>query len=323
MITLACSTLLGIDGPASSSTLAPAIKNIPTLETVNSCPQTTNQILKVATSPSGSMDGKPLNNEISLVTYNVFGDNITNAVFKKVSSNLKHEQADIATQHQVWNYFISLIPFDQRKIVSQYSIFTDGEGGTLAAVTQTQNDPARWALEVDIADISDIYDFTYTLVHEFGHLLTLGPSQVPPSLAVFNNPNDDNIYLQAESACPQYFPGEGCSNSDSYINAFYDQFWVKIYREWNKINLEPNEDVYNNKLDRFYAKYQDQFVTDYAVTNPEEDIAESWAFFVFGSIPDGGTVADQKILFFYEYPELVQLRARILNNLCKAFPMNR
>jgi hypothetical protein len=55
------------------------------------------------------------------------------------------------------------------------------------------------------------------------------------------------------------------------------------------------------------------------VTNPEEDIAESWSFFILSPKPAGNTIAEQKILFFYNYSELVQLRNEILNNLCTAF----
>ena len=161
---------------------------------------------------------------------------------------------------------------------------------------------------------------TFTLIHEYGHLLTLGPDQVPPSLAVFNNPEDNDIYLKELSACPDYFPGEGCANPDSYINAFYNQFWADIHEEWQQINLEEDPDLLQQGLDDFYAKYQDQFVTDYAATNPEEDMAESWSFFVLGPKPAGDTIAEQKTLFFYNYPELVELRSAILNNLCTSFP---
>ncbi len=157
-------------------------------------------------------------------------------------------------------------------------------------------------------------------MHEFGHLLTLGPGQVPPSIAVFNNPDDDDIFLDEVSACPQYFPGHGCANPDSYVNTFYDQFWTDIYDEWNEINLEEDEDVYYERLDAFYNKYQNQFVTDYAATNPEEDMAETWSFFVLGSQPDSDIIAEEKVLFFYQYPELVELREQILNNLCTSFP---
>ena len=32
------------------------------------------------------------------------------------------------------------------------------------------------------------------------------------------------------------------------------------------------------------------------------------------------TIAEEKILFFYNYPELVELRSTILSNVCSAFP---
>jgi hypothetical protein len=51
-----------------------------------------------------------------------------------------------------------------------------------------------------------------------------------------------------------------------------------------------------------------------------EDIAESWAFFVLSPKPELKSIADEKILFFYEYPELVELRTQILNNICAEFP---
>ena len=73
-------------------------------------------------------------------------------------------------------------------------------------------------------------------------------------------------------------------------------------------------------LDDFYKIYQDQFLTDYAATSPLEDIAESWAFFVLSPKPELNSIANEKILFFYEYPELVALRQEILDRLCVEFP---
>jgi hypothetical protein len=259
-------------------------------------------------------------NETILVTYTISGDEISDPIYEDVSSNLQNQQDDAATHQDIWNYFIALIPTDQRQVLAEYSVMTDGKDNLLAAVSQTEDDPALWNLEVDIADANDTYNLAYTLVHEFGHLLTLNPDQVPPNTAVFNNPEDENIYLEAVSACPDYFPGEGCAEPDSYINAFYNQFWPDIHGELQDINLEENDDVYYQRLDDFYVKYQDQFVNDYAATNPEEDIAETWSFFVLGPKPNSDTIAEEKILFFYDYPELVRLREQILSNLCNSFP---
>lgn len=331
--TLACATLTG-EAPAEPIvTEAPMIEPIITEAPVTeipvteapiiiepiSCPILTDKIMELSLLPS---DGEEelLDEEMYLVTYIVSGDVIDDPYYEDVDASLQDQQNDTATQQEVWDYFTALIPADQRDVIAEYSIITDGKDGTLAAVTQTMDDPNYWALEVDIADTRDYYSLTFTLVHEFGHLLTLGPNQVPPSLAVFNNPDDNDIYLNEVSACPQYFPGEGCANADSYINAYYDQFWIDLHEEWNTINLEEDEDLYYEKLDDFYYKYEDQFLTDYAATNPEEDIAETWAFFVLSPKPAGNTIAEEKILFFYQYPELVQLREQILNNLCILLP---
>lgn len=325
VVAMACSTLLG-DGPSEtdipnpSVTEASAIEEEPTIEVLASCPVITNRIMEISTSGSGSEEENLLDEEVYLVTYAVSGNEVSNPNFENVLPDLKDEQDDSAAHQQIWNYFTALIPAGQRRIIAEYSIITDGQGGTLAAVAQTQSDPNLWELQVDIADAGNYYDLTYTLVHEFGHLLTLSPDQVPPSLAVFNNPDDEAIYLDEASACPDYFPGEGCANPDSYINDFYRQFWADIYEEWNELNLEENDDAYYEKLDEFYYKYEDQFLTSYAAANPEEDIAEAWAFFIFSPEPAGDSIAEEKVLFFYQYPELVELRTNILSNICMVFP---
>ena len=83
------------------------------------------------------------------------------------------------------------------------------------------------------------------------------------------------------------------------------------------IQYEPGANVeYYNALYDFYLTHRDQFVSDYSVTHPTEDIAESFAHFVFNPRPVGNSVRDQKLLFFYEYPELVRLRGDILNGTC-------
>lgn len=321
---LACATIMGeelpsTDFPELPATQVPTIE-IPTQQERISCPVITDQIVDLAVYGGEDMEENLLDLEVYLVTYSIFDGELDDPYYEEVTSDLEDEKNDEQTHQQIWGYFRALIPASELDVLAEYSIITDGQGGTLAAVTQTASDPNLWSLEVDIADTSNYYELTYTLVHEFGHLLTLGPNQVPPSLAIFNNPEDDNIYFEEVSACPNYFPGEGCSNPNSYINGFYNQFWVDIYDEWNEINFEEDDDLYYEKLDEFYYKYEDQFVNSYASTNPEEDIAEAFAMFVFSSKPVGDTIAEEKILFFYQYPELVELRENILNNTCLNFP---
>jgi hypothetical protein len=108
----------------------------------------------------------------------------------------------------------------------------------------------------------------------------------------------------------------GCSQPDSYLNQFFQKLWPKIYPQWEKINAEKDQKNYLALLGQFYWSYPGQFVSEYAVTSPEEDIAETWARFVLGNKPGGRDIASQKVLFFYDFPELVDLRARIANGIC-------
>jgi hypothetical protein len=58
-------------------------------------------------------------------------------------------------------------------------------------------------------------------------------------------------------------------------------------------------------------------IHEHAATNLEEDIAEAFTFFVLFPRPNSDTIAEQKILFFYRYPNLVHLRDQILRRVCQ------
>ncbi len=291
----------------------------PPQEAAVTCPATTSAILTAATQPYEGDSGEEeteVPEKQYLVTYLVSGDEISQPYYEDIPPEFTAYQKDEAAHREIWGFFTSLIPLEERATLVQFSIVTDGQNNLLAAVAQTVNDPNRWVLEVDILDAGDSPDLTYTLIHEYAHLLTLGASQVTPSLAILNNPDDEDIYYQEASACPQYFTGKGCAQPDAYLNAFFDRFWGDIYEEWQDVNLIKDEDAYYEALDAFYYKYEDQFVTDYAPTNPEEDIAEAFTFFVLSPRPAGDTIAEEKMLFFYEYPALVQMRTHILTTIC-------
>ncbi len=258
-------------------------------------------------------------NPTELVVYRVIGDKLGPPHYSSVPEGLKAQQQDTAEQQKTWDYFTELIPADQRSIVTEYEVMTDGSGELLAAVAQAYPSD-KWVLAVDIADAENAYNLTYTLLHEFGHLLTLNADQVPPSKVIYDHPQDEKILADEIAACPQYFPGEGCSKPDSYLNQFYQRFWTDIHDEWLLIDQEQNDDAYYKKLNAFYRKYRSRFITPYSATSPEEDIAESWSFFMLTPGPTEDDLASQKIRFFYSYPELTQLRDQILNNLCTSFP---
>jgi hypothetical protein len=294
------------------------------------CPDVMQQVL--VSSQAGNYDPEPGitgdmrhgifdTDIIPLVSYTVTGDELGEPSYDRVPSDLKEMQRDSATQVATWELFSTLIPQGQRAMVAEFVVFTDGSTGILAAVRQTYDDPDTWVLAVDAADVEDRNVLIFSLVHEFAHLLTLSSTQVEPDQELFDHPRDEDLYEEKELACSTYFPGEGCSLPDSYIHAFYDRFWPELIIEWQAVDdLADEQDLeeYYEELYAFYEEHKDEFVTDYAVTNPVEDVAESFSFFVLSPTPETGTVADEKILFFYEYPELVDLREQILQSLCEA-----
>ena len=320
-------TPLPTDTPTATPTLTPtALPTFtPTVLFEAACPSVVEGILNTATAQvdlTSQETDKLLNQEggISLVTYDVENNAITDPHFEAVPNELEDERDDRTAHEAIWSYFASIMPPGERELISRFSIFTDGRGSHLAAVSPLSPEPEEWALQVDILDAESYYDLTYTLLHEQGHLLTLNAGQVLPSKSIFQFPDNETVRKQETAACEQYFTGEGCSESDSYINQFFTRFWGHLYEEWERIDLERDKDARATLLKDFYRVYQDQFLSSYAPTSPVEDIAEAWAFFVLSPKPELDSIANEKILFFYEYPELVERRMQILQQICVEFP---
>lgn len=317
--------------PTSTATLTatPTATPLPTFTPTvlyeAACPAVVEGILNSVTSRvdlSGRGPDHAIEEEggIALITYAVVNDKIGDPHIESVPQELEDERDDRAAHEAIWEYYASIVPPAERRLVSEFGIFTDGRGNHLAAVSLVFPDPEQWSLQVDILDAGSDDELTYTLIHEQGHLLTLNAEQVPLSEQIFKFPGNETVYLQEVDACPQYFTGEGCSEPDSYINQFYDRFWTHLSEAWEQIDLEKDRDTRRVLLQDFYRTYKDQFLSDYAPTSPVEDIAESWAFFVLSPKPELDSIANEKILFFYEYPELVELRTRMLKNICAKFP---
>ncbi len=306
--------------PTSTPTLPPSVT--PTIEFVASCPLALEQIVADSTSSNGFLfsDEANTDEEVAyLVHYTVVDDELKTPLFENVADELEKYQEDRAAHEEIWSLFKRLIPAEKREIVSGFGIFTDGKYNYLAAVNPAEKNPYKWELNVDIADSLKKSVLIFTLIHEHGHLLTLQSDQVEVSVPIYHRPHDQDVYQQEVDACLQYFPGRGCSNPDSYINQFFERFWTDLYAEWQVIDEEQDKDTRYNLLDDFYDTYQDQFLTDYAPTSPAEDIAEAWAFFLLAPKPEPNSIANEKIRFFYEYPELIEMRAQILDRICVEF----
>jgi hypothetical protein len=207
------------------------------------------------------------------------------------TTGVSSELAAQATE--IWNRFTTLIPADQRQMVSGFELMPADYDG--AHVYPTEEDPTKWVLGMG-ADLGE--DLDYILIHEFAHLLTLQAKEVPPS-------------ADGES-CTTYHTGEGCALKGSTFAEFVEKFWPQEM-------LDRIEELYEDEdydgLDAFYEEHKDRFVTDYAASNPGEDLAETFTHFVIEDRPTGDSIADQKVQLLWADPDMVSLRDQIRANL--------
>ncbi len=248
----------------------------------------------------------------NLVVYDVQGGNLVNAQPLYVPDAYKKYQEDTATQLMLWSYASSLLPPEQLRWIKQYIVFTDGAGNKLAWVQPKNQDDRQWTLGIDMADSTDAWDLTDTLVHEFGHLITLNNDQIPQTGFGYN-------WDQNPGMCDQLLTPDGCTAPKSYINLFYQRFWKSILNDWIKNVVEApakTQEEEDALVQAFYERHSDQFLRDYSATNIYEDMADSFALFVMNPKPTRKGVVFSKVRFYYEFPELVTLRSHIIQNIC-------
>jgi len=176
----------------------------------------------------------------------------------------------------LWNSFSWLIPKHYRKEINRFEVFESGD--TLAYVTLNDRRGAYWTLGMNNKDIELASETLVTYLHEYAHFVSLNQSQID--------------YWVPEEQCNSLFlKDSGCFYKEAYLNDFYKRFWEN----------------------GGHGRVVDHYVSKYAMYSPEEDFAESFAHFILTKSPNGQNVVEEKLLFFYEYEELVQLRTEILS----------
>ncbi|SDQ46805.1 hypothetical protein LHA31_04000 [Carnobacterium viridans] len=237
----------------------------------------------------------------TIVTYQVTNDVLSNGIINTANTNQTEYARDTNDHHRLWDTFKTIIPADLRTNVYSFSVFSDGISNLLGYVEPLDYNGDTWQLGVDFIDSIDKKNFYYTLIHEYGHLLTLNNKQLVSNY-------DWKTFDQKETTYSSFY---GESTPDSYMNVYYQEFWIYYYKEWQHLNVQSD----SKAQQAFYLEHADDFLTSYAVTHPEEDIAESWTFFILSPKQSNDTVAQKKQNFFYQFPELVETRTEILKNL--------
>ncbi len=190
----------------------------------------------------------------------------------------------------LWDQMTGLLGTGAFDAFTRFTVFSDGEGETMAYVTALDADGKRWEIGVDPLDAGDGALFTETVLHEYAHYLTLNHEQA--------------VYTRHQTVDTYNEPGMVC-RAGSYLDDFVQRFWTGYLDD-----CLAGGDTYN-----FCIRHWDDFVTGYASTDPSEDISECFTFFVLWDAQEGDKLWQEKLNFFYAYPELVELRAELRENL--------
>lgn len=191
---------------------------------------------------------------------------------------------------QIWNHIKAISPDDlTANYIDTYRVFTDANDGTLAYIVD-EDDDGKFVIAINLAthQKSTPQEQTLTIVHELAHIATLNKDQI------------------AEGTC-EYETQEGCFGDQSVLAQFVERFWT-----------QADQDAAANEED-LYSANPSNFVTDYAATNPEEDVAESFAYYVVKNNYDQATVAGQKQAFFDEFDEARDIKADMREAVLRQF----
>lgn len=194
-----------------------------------------------------------------------------------------YTEADMAL---LWTQMVEMLPDGAFEDFERFTVFTDGADETLAYVVPTDDEGKRWEIAVDPADADDWVWFAETVLHEYTHYITL---------------NDTQVDYPGQRTALHYSEDWLAAREDSYLDNFYRTFWVDTLDD-----RLADMDSYN-----FYLRHQDDFVSAYASTDPSEDIAESFAYYLLWDTPTGDAVWEQKLRFFTAYPALVSFRQQV------------
>ena len=193
---------------------------------------------------------------------------------------------------KVWDYLCAILPQETRGKIGEFNLFTDGTSNILAYTSPMKHgdgtvDNTRFSINIDYYDVydengapRDWSKLTYTILHEYGHVLLEDETQV--DLSVGQSTHDPAGFI----------PG-------SFRRAFYDRFWKDL-------GASGVGD---------YEKHPTDYVSRYGANYFHEDIADTFAVFVLGGESRGNTVAEEKLRFFWADAEMVALRISIRQSM--------
>ena len=189
---------------------------------------------------------------------------------------------DTARDTALWNLVGSTLPDGALGTIRQLNIVTDGHDGTLAMVHRSTVDPAAWVLSIDPAESRSV--LVSTVVHEYGHMLTLGPADLTSRAA--SSGRCDGVRIKI-----------GCAKIGSALAEWHNEFWAGVD--------EPAD--YDSR----------RFVSDYAASSVHEDLAESFMAWTLDEVVRPTSFINERFTFFAHRREFAAARDAIRAKLAR------
>lgn len=246
-------------------------------------------LINIFTADNGTVARFTINTSNMSLTYK----DPTGTGIKKISNK------EIIQYKNAWKELRKIVPDALLKDFKEFDISTDGEYGVLAFVQNIDGTGKTWKISIDPADMGDKIQFANTVIHEYGHYLSLNQKQV----TYVNEKTDESILEDFDLYKEPYM----VSKKDSYINKFYNEFWKDF-----AIDRDINT---SNQL--FYFRHSNEFINTYASTSCAEDFAECFSAYVLPANIGLFKQQQDKIDFFDQFKEIKTIKNQILANMKK------
>jgi hypothetical protein len=190
---------------------------------------------------------------------------------------------------------LTILPDQYEDHIDELVIFTGGNQ-EVGAYVETQVPYTKdWRYAVRVTEVTEDPESaasTELMVHEFVHIFSL-----------------DQVFQKGRLArdCHPYFADKVCYTADSYLGQFVEQFWSTSMLDRLQVVKNQGEAAQTD----FYSRNKSQFVSEYAATDPAEDFAESFVWYVYGDRAPRGSIAATKIAYFDRFSSLRELAEEI------------
>ncbi|GAB1420575.1 hypothetical protein MASR2M15_06790 [Anaerolineales bacterium] len=230
------------------------------------------------------------------------GENIALYEVDEEGNLILIEGEELEDHYDIWAVILLLTPQEYLLTrVHTFRAFDDLE--TLGAVfDHGQND---WEFSMDTEPEDGYDDIPYTIIHEFAHILSFDTD-------TYTAFTPDQDVEAAFAACVGTIVFEGCLMPESYMAQFVTEFYDTQSDLYQQFIYGEDPSL----LQQLYEQNPDAYVSEYAATNPDEDFAESFAHFIVLTEEEAEEypTGQEKILWFYDQPDLVEIRDLIIQN---------